>query len=61
MEEKHIKAIFVDVIPRNASAIKLYNECGFDHLNMIQLRKNYDKSLDKNEHIEVLGFDFIKY
>jgi len=28
---------------------------------MIQLRKNYDKTLDKDEHIEVLGFDFIKY
>ena len=53
--------MFVDVIPRNASAIKLYKECGIDHLNMIQLRKNYDKTLDKNEHIEVLGFDFIKY
>ena len=61
MEEKNIKAMFVDVIPRNSSAIKLYKECGFDHLNMIQLRKNYDKTLNKSEHIEVLGFDFIKY
>lgn len=61
MLEKDIKAMFVNVIPRNESAIKLYRDCGFDHLNMVELRKNYDKSLDKTEHIEVLGFDFIKY
>lgn len=61
MAEKKIVAMFVDVIPRNTSAIKLYKECGFDHLNLIQLRKNYDKKLDKNDDIEILGFDFKKY
>ncbi len=61
MVEKKVVAMFVDVIPRNTSAIKLYKECGFDHLNLIQLRKNYDKKLDKNDNIEVLGFHFKKY
>lgn len=61
MVEKGILSMFVDVIPRNTGAIKLYRECGFDHLNMIQLRKNYDETLDKDERIEILGFEFIKY
>jgi ribosomal protein S18 acetylase RimI-like enzyme len=61
MREKAIITMFVDVIPRNTSAIKLYRECGFDHLNMIQLRKNYDERLNKEEDVEVLGFQFKKY
>ena len=61
MMEKKVVAFFVDVIPRNTGAIKLYRDFGFDHLNLIQLRKNYDKSLDKDEDIEILGFNFKKY
>lgn len=61
MKEKGILAMFVDVIPRNPAAIKLYLKNGFDHLNMIQLRKNYDNSLNKSEKVDVLGFEFIKY
>ncbi|HCJ58962.1 GNAT family N-acetyltransferase [Lutispora sp.] len=61
MAEKQVIAMFVDVIPRNTNAIKLYRDCGFDHLNLIQLRKNYDKSLDKKDDIEILGFKFKKY
>lgn len=61
MMEKKVVALFVDVIPRNTGAIKLYRDFGFDHLNLIQLRKNYDKSLDKDEDIEILGFNFKKY
>lgn len=61
LTEKGTRAMFVNVIPRNVEAIKFYKECGFDHLNMIELRKNYDKTLDKNEEIELLGFKFIKY
>lgn len=61
MVEKKVVSMFVDVIPRNTSAIKLYRECGFDHLNLIQLRKNYDKNLDKNEDVEILGFKLKKY
>ena len=61
MAEKKVVAMFVDVIPRNTNAIKLYRDCGFDHLNLIQLRKNYDKSLDKKDDIEILGFKFKKY
>lgn len=61
MEAKRVVAMFVDVIPRNEGAIKLYRECGFDHLNIIQLRKNYDKRLDKQEEVEILGFKFKKY
>ncbi|SHI46279.1 GNAT family N-acetyltransferase [Lutispora thermophila] len=61
MIEKNVVAIFVDVIPRNTGAIKLYRELGFDHLNLIQLRKNYDKRLDKEDEVEILGFNFKKY
>lgn len=61
MEERKVTAMFVDVIPRNTNAIKLYRECGFDHLNLIQLRKNYDKRLNKDEDIDILGFNFKKY
>ena len=61
MIEKNVVAIFVDVIPRNTGAIKLYRDFGFNHLNLIQLRKNYDKILDKDEDVEILGFNFKKY
>lgn len=30
-------------------------------IHLIQLRKNYDKRLDKNEEVEILGFEFKKY
>ncbi|MCG4676516.1 GNAT family N-acetyltransferase, partial [Blautia obeum] len=58
MIERRVVSMFVDVIPRNTSAIKLYRECGFDHLNIIQLRKNYDERLNKKDDIEILGFNF---
>jgi predicted acetyltransferase len=61
MIKKKVVALFVDVIPRNTGAIKLYRDFGFDHLNLVQLRKNYDKNLDKDEDIEILGFNFKKY
>ncbi|WIV11046.1 GNAT family N-acetyltransferase [Proteiniborus sp. MB09-C3] len=61
MIEKNVVAIFVDVVPRNIGAIKLYRDFGFNHLNLIQLRKNYDRRLDKNEDVEILGFNFKKY
>ncbi len=61
MKEKGVITMFVDVIPRNTSAIKFYTECGFDHLNMIQLRKNYEDRLNKTEEIEILGFKLKKY
>lgn len=61
MVQKKIVSMFVDVVPRNTSAIKLYRECGFDHLNIIQLRKNYDETLNKEDNIEILGFNFKKY
>ena len=61
MKEKGVKAMFVDVIPRNASAIGFYVDCGFDHLNMIQLRKNYDERLNKADEIEVLGYKLKMY
>lgn len=57
----NITALFVDVIPRNNYAIEFYQEVGFDHLNMIQLRKNYDDRLNKTEEVEVLGYRFNKY
>lgn len=61
MIERGVVSMFVDVIPRNTSAIKLYRECGFHHLNIIQLRKNYDERLNKKDDIEILGFNFKKY
>lgn len=61
LQEEGTLAMFVDVIPRNSSAIKFYKECGFDYLNMIQLRKNYDDRFNKDEEIELLGFKFKKY
>lgn len=61
MKKNSVVAMFVDVIPRNTNAIKFYKECGFDHLNLIQLRKNYDKKLDKTDEINLLGFNFKKY
>lgn len=61
MVQKNVVSLFVDVIPRKTSALNFYWECGFDHLNIIQLRKNYDEKLDKDEEIELLGFTFKKY
>lgn len=61
MIEKGVTAMFVDVIPRNTSALSLYTKCGFDHLNLVQLRKNYDDRLNKTEEIDLLGFRIKKY
>lgn len=61
MKEKKVVSMFVDVVPRNTNAIKMYRECGFDHLNIIQLRKNYDKRLNKEDEVEILGNKFKKY
>lgn len=61
MRKKGIRGLFVDVIPRNTSAIEFYMTCGFDHLNMIQLRKNYDERLNKVEEVEILGYKLKKY
>ena len=61
MIARGVVSMFIDVIPRNTSAIKLYKECGFDHLNIIQLRKNYDHILNKKDNIKILGFNFKKY
>jgi GNAT superfamily N-acetyltransferase len=61
MKEKGVLSLFVNVIPRNTSALRFYLDCGFDHLNMIELRKNYDERLNKTEEIEILGFKVKKY
>ena len=61
LTERGTRAMFVNVIPRNIEAIRFYKECGFDHLNLIQLRKNYDEKLNKDENIDILGFNFKKY
>lgn len=61
MIEKQILTLLVNVVPRNEQALKLYHDCGFDHLNLIQLRKNYDSRLNKEETLDVLGFRFKKY
>ncbi|CEK38157.1 GNAT family N-acetyltransferase [Paraclostridium sordellii] len=61
MIARGVVSMFIDVVPRNTSAIKLYKECGFDHLNIIQLRKNYDERFNKKDNVEILGFNFKKY
>lgn len=61
MQDKGVRAMFVDVIPRNLEALSLYTQSGFDHLNMIQLRKNYDQRLNKSDEIDILGFRLKKY
>lgn len=61
MREKGVISMFVNVIPRNVNALKFYIDCGFDHLNMIELRKNYDSRLNKSDEVEVLGFKLKKY
>jgi GNAT superfamily N-acetyltransferase len=61
MKEKNVRTMFVSVIPRNTSALGFYINCGFDHLNMIELRKNYDERLNKTDEVEVLGFKLKKY
>jgi GNAT superfamily N-acetyltransferase len=61
MKQKNVNSMFVNVIPRNTGAIEFYLNCGFDHLNMIELRKNYDQRLNKTDEVEVLGFKMKKY
>ena len=61
MKEKKVRTMFVCVIPRNTNALGFYIDCGFDHLNMIELRKNYDERLNKTDEVEVLGFKLKKY
>ncbi len=61
LKNEGVIACSVNVIPRNESALKFYIDNGFDHLNMIELRKNYDKTFDKEETIEVLGHTIRKY
>ncbi len=55
-QARGVRAAFVAVIPRNKEAIRFYQDCGFDHLNMVELRKNYDQTLDKPDMVDVLGF-----
>ncbi len=58
---QQVRALFVQVIPRNLAALSFFLQCGFDHLNSIELRKNYDSSLDKEEEVELLGFRMRKF
>lgn len=39
MRNQGTTSLLVEVVPRNHRAIDLYTEIGFDHLNLIQLRK----------------------
>ena len=56
-----VVSLFVDVAPRNNTALTFYLACGFDHLNLLQLRKNYDARLNKEDEVEVLGHRLKKY
>ena len=51
---KGIRSLFVDIVPGNEDTLSFYRDHGFDHLNMMQLRKSYDPVLNKGEEIEVL-------
>jgi len=61
LKTEGVVSCVVNVIPRNEVAIKFYIECGFNHLNMIELRVNFDSKYDKTEEIEILGHKLIKY
>lgn len=51
-------SLFVNVIPRNTSAISFYRACGFTNLNMIELRKNYDPQQNKDKKVTLLGLEY---
>ncbi len=61
MQNKGITSLLVEVVPRNSKAMDLYIEMGFDHLNLIQLRKNYDQRLNKEERVIVLDRELKVY
>lgn len=61
LESKNVSSLLVDVQPKNKMALDLYVELGFDHLNMIQLRKNYDTRLNKEEKVSIVSHDLKMY
>jgi len=61
LQSMNISSLLVDVQPKNQRAIDLYVELGFDHLNMIQLRKNYDIRLNKEEVINIVNHNMKLY
>jgi len=61
LQSMNISSLLVDVQPKNLRALDLYVELGFDHLNMIQLRKNYDTRLNKEEEINIVNHNMKLY
>lgn len=61
LQSMNISSLLVDVQPKNHRALDLYVELGFDHLNMIQLRKNYDTRLNKKEEIHIVNHNMKLY
>ncbi|ERJ13557.1 GNAT family N-acetyltransferase [Haloplasma contractile] len=58
LKNKNVESLLVYVSPKNTRMLHFYRECGFDHLNQLQLKKNYNDHLNKHDNIEILGFDF---
>lgn len=46
-------------IPKAKSG--LMSAKAWNNLNMIELRKNYDESLNKSKEADILGYKFKKY
>ena len=51
------EALCLDVVPRNAAALKLYHKLGFTDLSMITLRKELKES-KRDCPLELLGLKF---
>ncbi len=47
-------SLCVNVVPRNSEALDFYEAVGFDHLNMIELRMNFNNNDNRDREIKFL-------
>jgi predicted acetyltransferase len=62
--ENHVKqyseSMYIEAAARNIQAIKLYRKLGYDCLNTITIRKDFDKDKYKVKSQEIIsGMDFV--
>lgn len=60
MQFESVKAVAIDVIPRNIAAIQLYYKLGFDSLSMVTLRKELKGKNPRDEKVDFMGLVFKK-
>lgn len=48
-QDSAVKAICIDVIPRNQAALHLYHSLGYDSLSLLTLRKEMKENPRKQE------------